>query len=402
MVPLCTAGTAFLGVLQQIMVAAENASELDVAMLIQYRSPDGFLPSSSSNDTDAPGTAALSLTALLQSKAGRQAAHSEAQGQPDSVDTLRAALELPQQEQPPRAGSEQPQKEILEQPARASSEQPRNTSQTLAAGSQTNGYMGHGPEGTGSSAQAATKSELALQQEDGGVKAAQDPPKADKVVKATGSVVDFLLGHRGLHQGTEASSTSVAPDDTVHQLPNGLVRSADEAESSGNAQTDAKTEKEHVQSVSNAVGGQGGMLTDEDMTQTRPKEPGPHQLPSGTHSENARERAGSINALPEQDTAQPPQHTAEAVHALEEQQMGTGPSRAGPDQAMGQALEEEAGPSSRREGAGVSNQASGHLVEEEAEPSSARQKQKSALVPQQRKRKFGSVDQPLVSCVWCT
>lgn len=350
---LCVAGTAFLEVLQQMMTAVGGASELEVATLIQHRSPDGFLPSLSSDDSQ---TAAITLPTLLQSRTNRQT-------EPSTV----------QDEQIPSGL----QRAVSEQPHGATDMQPQGDSEAVAQPVQTNGYAK--PESSSDVLRHGDAAKGDVDTLDGTLKSADSSSNTERAAKESGNIVDFLLGQREGQTGATPNSPGHACDSRLHQLPNGLVKSAGQTGplSNGLANTTAQPDSNPL--LSTVVGAQGGILLGQAMTQVNTAEAGLSTLVAkedmGTGQE--QQEAGPSNALPNLDTMQPSEQEAGISQALPDGDMQAGASQALPDQAMRALAEDEPGPSNRA--------------------------QNGAAVPQQRKRKFASVSSPLVShvCLHC-
>lgn len=73
-------GPAYLGVLQQIMAAVAPAAQLEVANLLEHRSPDGFLPPASSSLDDSQPSP-LTIPSLLRPQAASQLQHADTKAQ---------------------------------------------------------------------------------------------------------------------------------------------------------------------------------------------------------------------------------------------------------------------------------------------------------------------------------
>ena len=328
------------------MTAAAAASELEVASLIQHRSPDGFLPSSSS---DGPQTSALTLSTLLQSRADTQTdAQTGAQTDSGAAQAETRAAETQ------RAVSEQPQTALSDHSHGAS----QAASHLIPSSQRAQHASQHGIQ----SAQQEVQTKPDVDMQDCKTDQGRVVVATHKAAKESGSVVDFLLGQRESQTGAVTNGLAPVHDSKLQHLSNGLVRSATQARPLTNGLTAAAAQPNEA-SVPGVAAGQGGMSSDQDMVQS------------------ASQQAGQSGALSNQDVGTHPEEEA-------------GPSGALPDQDMAQPTEAEEGPTDRLPDQDMTQDP----AEEEAGPSSSRPRaQGPTAAPQQRKRKFDSGTDPLVS-----
>ena len=312
------------------MSAVATASDMEVASLIEHRSPDGLLPhpSSDSDDPNDPQTSTATLSTLLQSRTMSPA---------EAATTLSG--------QTPTEGP------------RDNSEELRRVDSVL-------------PQTSGPEAQQAQRDRPAERAEQHAAKlsGAMDGPNGSASAKAptvreSGSIADFLLGQRNGQKRAAPDGPVPAHDSALSQQPNGLVRSEDSAKLGANGLTAIMHQPEGSASNNAAVGAQGGLVSVQDMLQ-HASEQATNLIAAASNLGRSNGHEGNAQpsgALPDQDLVQPAEDEA-------------GPSGALPDQDMVEPAEEEAGPSS-----------------------SASCAQIAAPAPQQRKRKFDSGPNPLVS-----
>lgn len=171
---------------------------------------------------------------------------------------------------------------------------------------------------------------------------------------ADGQRLNSEQPHRAVSVQLHASSGAAAQQAQLDRPAEHALQHVDKQE--GNPESDIA--KQYAEEVA----GPSGTLPDQDMGQPAEAEARPcGALPDQDMAQPAEEEAGPSGASPDQDMPQPTREEAR-------------PSRALPDQAMTQHEEEEAGPSSLGWHA-----------------------QTAAAVPQQRKRKFDTGPDPLVS-----
>lgn len=338
------AGRGYLEVLHQVMLAVATASDMEVAGLIENRSPDGLLPhpSPDSDDPNDPQTSTLTLPTLLQSR-------THALTEPASTH----AGDTPAEGQ--RLNSEQPH--------RAVSVQPHASSGAAAQQAQHDRPAEHALQHVDKQ-EGNPESDIA-RQSGTSVQPRNTAGANTQPMRESGSIAELLLEQRDGQKRATPNGPDPAHDSMLSQQPNGPVRSEDQARLGTNSLNVSVHQPEASAGNSAAVGAQAGLVSDQDMPQPAEDETGPRgALRAQDIAQPAEDEAGSSGVLPDQDMAQ---HATEA-----------GPSRALPDQAMGQPAEEEAGPSSSGLHAHI-----------------------ATVVPQQRKRKFDSGPNPLVSCEFC-